>query len=66
MSPIYAARIARFAAEKAWRDADRDNSITMEQRTAARKAYEQAKANYLAVFKLARAEQLAAQGAGKG
>ena len=51
MSPIYAARIVRTQAEKTWRAVDRDSSSTMEQRTAARKAYEQAKANYRAAFK---------------
>jgi len=56
MNPIYAARIARTEAECTWRAVDRDSGSTMEQRTAARKAYEQAKANYRAAFKPARAD----------
>lgn len=55
MNQIYAARIARVKAESAWRAVDRDGASTMEQRTAARKAYEQAKANYRAAFKQAKA-----------
>lgn len=55
MSPIYAARIARVKAESEWKAVDRDPSSTAEQRTAARKAYEAAKSNYLAAFKLDRA-----------
>ena len=43
MNPIMSARIARTKAESTWRSVDRDNSATMEQRTIARKAYEQAK-----------------------
>jgi hypothetical protein len=56
MNPIYAARIARVKAESEWRAVDRDSNSTMEQRIKARKAYEQAKANYRASFKQARAE----------
>lgn len=55
MNPIYAARIVRTKAESAWRAVDRDASSTMEQRAEARKAYEQAKANYRAAFKQDRA-----------
>lgn len=55
MNPIYAARIARTKAESAWRAVDRDTNATLQQRTEARKAYEQSKANYRAAFKLGRA-----------
>ena len=51
MNPIYAARIVRTKAERTWREVDRNTASTMEQRTEARKAYEQAKANYRAAFK---------------
>ncbi|WP_157282118.1 hypothetical protein [Thauera terpenica] len=56
MNPIYAARIAKVKAESTWRAVDRNQSSTMEQRTTARKAYEQAKANYRAAFKRVRSE----------
>ena len=56
MNPIYAARIVRVKAEITWRSVDRDSTSTIEQRTAARIAYEQAKANYRAAFKQVRNE----------
>lgn len=57
MSPIYAARVALVKAEAAWRAVDRDLSSSMDQRRAAREAYETAKSDYRASFKQARAER---------
>lgn len=54
MSPIYAARIALVKAEATWRAVDRDLRSGMDQRRAAREAYEKAKSDYRASFKLAR------------
>ena len=51
MSPIYAARIALVKAEATWRAVDRDLSSSMDQRRAAREAYEKAKSDYRAAFK---------------
>ena len=51
MSPIYAARIALVKAEAAWRAVDRDLSSSMDQRRAAREAYEAAKSDYRASFR---------------
>jgi hypothetical protein len=51
MNPIYTARIARAKAERAWREVDRDPASTTQQRSEARKAYEQSKSNYRAAFK---------------
>ena len=57
MSPIYAARITLVKAEATWRKVDRDVSSDAEQRRIAREAYEKAKSDYRASFKLARAAE---------
>ena len=54
MNPIYAARIVLVKAEAAWRAVDRDLSSSMDQRRAAREAYETAKSDYRASFKQGR------------
>ena len=59
MSPIYAARISLVKAETTWRAVDRDLSSSMDQRRAAREAYEKAKSDYLAAFKKVRLEEKA-------
>ena len=57
MSQIYAARIALVKAEATWRAVDRDLSSSMDHRRSAREAYEKAKSDYRASFKLARVEE---------
>lgn len=58
MSPIYAARITLVKAEANWGKVDRDVSSDAEQRRSAREAYEKAKSDYRASFKLASKAQL--------